>query len=95
MLALDHAVAAATPSPGGPTKAETDACGSAPTSFCLHVLHVTHSRWLAGGSELILRLFHILVVVLVALVLRALAGRLIRRVVRSTAERWTSIVTIR
>jgi small conductance mechanosensitive channel len=86
VLAPVHAVAAATPSPGGPTKAETDACGSAPTSFCLHVLHVTHSRWLAGGSELILRLFHILLVVLVALVLRALAGRLIRRVVRSTAE---------
>ena len=93
MLALAWAVGVApvaltgsTPSPGGPTKAETDACGSSPTSFCLHVLHVTHSTWLAGGSEIILRLFHILVVVIAALALRALAGRLIRRVVRSTAE---------
>ena len=84
--AVAVAMAAATPTPGGPTKAETDACGAAPTSFCLHVLHVTHSRWLAGGSEVILRLFHILVVVLVALVLRVLAGRFIRRLVRSTAE---------
>ncbi|HVU71518.1 MAG TPA: mechanosensitive ion channel domain-containing protein [Mycobacteriales bacterium] len=90
MLALVWALAgspaASAPAPGGPTKAETDACGSSPTSFCLHVLHITGSKWLAGGSEIILRLFHILIVVIAALVLRALAGRLIRRTVRSTAE---------
>jgi small conductance mechanosensitive channel len=83
-----HLTAAGPPvsTPGGPTKAETDACGAAPTSFCLHVLHVTGSRWLAGGSEVILRLFHILVVILVAVALRVIAARLIRRIIRTTAD---------
>ena len=86
MPPLVLALATTAPGPGGVTDAEKDACGSAPTSFCLHVLHVTHSKWLAGGSEVILRLFHILIVLIAALVLRTLAGRIIRRLVRSTAD---------
>ena len=65
------------------------ACGLAadPQSLCVRVFNATHNRFLASSSDwLIAKPFAILVIVVVALLVRAVADRTIRRVVRGIAS---------
>lgn len=59
------------------------ACGATPTRNCARVFTVTHSDFLASLADPIFAVVNIVLVVLLALVLRAVAGRLIGRVTRS------------
>jgi len=62
------------------------ACGQAPTTDCIHVYNVTHSAFLASLAEPVLTAFHVAVIVVGAVVLRLFFGRLIRRLVSTTAS---------
>lgn len=65
------------------------ACGLAadPQSLCVRVFNATHNRFLASSSDwLIAKPFAILMVILVALLVRAVADRAIRKVVRGIAS---------
>lgn len=62
------------------------ACGDAPTSNCARVFNLTHSDFLASLADPIFTLVNIALIVVLAAVLRILAGRLVRRVTASTAS---------
>jgi small-conductance mechanosensitive channel len=83
---LTQLIAAATTTPETPAERLTRVCGNPPASFCRHVLNVTDSESLASASPLILHSLHVILIVLVAVVLRIIAGRLIRRIARTTAD---------
>lgn len=65
------------------------ACGIAadPQSLCVRVFNATHNRFVASSSDwLIAKPFAIVIIVLAALLLRAVAERTIRRIVRGIAS---------
>lgn len=62
------------------------ACVSDPESLCARVYDVTHVGWLADGSDVfVAKPATILLIIVVALVIRALLHRMIRRVTRTSA----------
>ncbi len=63
-----------------------EACGDSPTRNCARVFNVTHSDFLASLADPIFAVVNIALIVLLAFVLRVLAGRLIRRITASTAS---------
>ena len=63
------------------------ACVDDPETLCAHVYNLTHVGWLADGSDvLIAKPAAILLIVLVAMAVRALLHRTIRRLTRTSAE---------
>ena len=62
------------------------ACGDGPTRNCARVFNVTHSDFLASLADPISAIINIVLIVLLAFVLRVVAGRLIRRLTASTAS---------
>jgi hypothetical protein len=76
----------ATGTPEQPLERLERVCGNPPGSFCRHVLTVTNSEKLAAASPAILHAVHLILIVVVALLLRFVAGRVIRRIARTTAD---------
>jgi moderate conductance mechanosensitive channel len=63
------------------------ACASDAGSMCHSVWNATHTDWLASAADtLLVPAIHILLIVVIAAVLRSVAHRVIRRLVRSTGQ---------
>jgi small-conductance mechanosensitive channel len=63
-----------------------DTCGTTTDDLCHRVLRVTGWRWLAESSDLLRSGFHIVLILILAVLIRWLARRAVRRLVKSTAE---------
>lgn len=70
----------------GLTKRQIEACGAVPAKLCLRIFDATGSTTLAGLSDLFVHGYHIVVIIAVAFLLRAVARRAIGRVTRSTVR---------
>src|SRR6195952_259491 len=65
----------------------TNACGTQPGILCRSVLSGTHTQSLASGADVLLaKPARILFILLIAVVVRRLINRAIRRVVANAAE---------
>jgi small-conductance mechanosensitive channel len=65
----------------------TNACGAQPGVLCRQVLETTHSQYLASSAELFLaKPLKVLLILLVAVLVRRVINRTIRRVVTNAAE---------
>ena len=68
-------------------------CANDPASFCNTVWHTTGNAWLAASSEwLLVRPFQILLILLVALLIRWLLHRMIKRFTRNRDGRGASLL---
>jgi small conductance mechanosensitive channel len=65
----------------------TNACGAQPGLLCRQVLETTHSQYLASSAELFLaKPLKVLLILLVAVLVRRVINRALRRVVTNAAE---------
>jgi small conductance mechanosensitive channel len=70
-----------------------DACGAQPGVLCRTVFNTTHSKYLASGAEVLFaKPLRILLILLVAVIVRALINRAIKRIVNNAAEGHTALL---